>query len=71
MDADEYEVTTEERENCRKWYEENILSSENPAYTFSVGGKNFRRNIDDWDFAVSEESDEIDGLFLILNTVGR
>ena len=57
MDADEYKVTAEEKENCRKWYEENILSSENPAYTFSVGGKDFRRNIDDWDFSVGEESE--------------
>ncbi len=57
MDADEYKVTSEEKENCRKWYEANILSTENPAYNFTVGGKNFRRNIDDWDFAISKESE--------------
>ncbi|MBQ2828202.1 MAG: hypothetical protein IJF20_03055 [Clostridia bacterium] len=50
MDAKNYEVT-EEKNTCRNWYEENILSTENPAYTFKVGGKDFRKNIDDWDFS--------------------
>ncbi len=57
VDASEYFLTEEEKAECRKWYEENVLSTENPAYTFKVGGKDFRNNIDDWDFAFSEESE--------------
>ena len=57
MDAKDYEVTEEEKNTCRNWYEENILSTENPAYTFKAGGKDFRKNIDDWDFSFSEESE--------------
>ncbi len=57
MDEEEYRVTQEEKTTCRNWYEENILSAENPAYTFSVGGKDFRRNIDDWKFSFGEESE--------------
>ncbi len=57
MDAKEYEVTEEEKQLCRDWFNENLLSTENPAYTFSVGGKDFRRNIDDWEFSFSEESE--------------
>ena len=57
MDAKDYEITKEEKKLCRNWYEENILSAENPAYNFNAGGKNFRRNIDDWVFVISEESE--------------
>ncbi len=57
MDAKEYEVTNEEKQHCRKWYEENVITEENPAYTFSVGGKDFRKNIEDWSFSFSEESE--------------
>lgn len=57
MDADGYKVTEEEKELCRAWYNENILTEENPAYTFSVGNKDFRRNIDDWTFSFGEESE--------------
>lgn len=57
MDAEDYKVTEEEKTTCRNWYEENILSTENPAYTFKAGGKDFRKNIDDWDFSFNEESE--------------
>lgn len=57
VDASEYFLTEEEKAECRKWYEENVLFAENPVYTFKVGGKDFRNNIDDWDFAFSEESE--------------
>lgn len=56
VEAQELEVTESEKQLCRTWFEENVLSSENPAYTFSVGGKDFRKNIDDWDFSYTEES---------------
>lgn len=57
IDAKDCSVTDEENTLCRKWYNDNVLSTENPAYTFSVGGKDFRRNIDDWDFSFGEESE--------------
>ncbi len=56
LDAKAYDVTKKEKANCRKWYEENILSAENPAYTFSVDGKDFRKNIEDWEISSGEES---------------
>lgn len=62
MDADEYAVTEEEKELCRKWYEENILyAHENgnvPAYNFTVCTKSLRNNLDDWTFSVGEEGEE-------------
>ncbi len=57
LEADELAVTDEEKQLCRKWYNENVLSKDNPAYTFSVDGKDFRRDIDDWEFSFSEESE--------------
>lgn len=57
LEADEIDVTEAEKQLCRTWFDENLLSQENPAYTFSVGGKDFRRNIDDWEFSYSEESE--------------
>jgi len=57
MDAEEYEISAEEKAMCREWYDENVLSTENPAYTFSVGNKDFRKNISDWDFSIGEESE--------------
>ncbi len=60
INADEMAVSQEEKRRCREWYNNNILyadGSENePAYNFTVGGKSLRRNTDDWDFSVSEES---------------
>ncbi len=57
IDAKDCSVTDEEKTLCRDWFNENILTQENPAYTFSVGGKDFRRNIDDWDFSFGQESE--------------
>lgn len=57
MDAKHYQITAEEKTLCRNWYNENVLSTKKPAYTFSVGGKDFRRNIDDWEFSFSKESE--------------
>ncbi len=62
MDASEYAVTDEEKELCRKWYEDNILyapkNGNDPAYNFTVCTKSLRNNTDDWTFSVSEESEE-------------
>lgn len=57
MDAKEYEVTAEEKANCKKWFEENILTDKNPAYNFSVGGRSFRNTLKDWGFSFGEESE--------------
>lgn len=57
LEAGELAVSEEEKQLCRTWFEDNILTSENPAYTFSVGGKDFRKNISDWEFSCSEESE--------------
>ena len=57
MDAKEYKITEEEKQLCRDWYKENVLSQTNPAYDFSVGGRNFRKNLKDWEFSFSEESE--------------
>lgn len=54
--ADGFTVTQEEKANCRKWYEENILTATNPAYNFNVGIKKFRNNTDDWTFDIGQES---------------
>lgn len=45
------------KKKCRNWYEENILTSTNPAYNFKLGIKQFRNNIDDWDFDIGDESE--------------
>lgn len=57
MDVDEYSVTAEDKAICREWYEENVLSTENPAYNFTVGGKSFRNNLKNWEFSFSDESE--------------
>ncbi len=57
MDAKEYKITEEEKQLCRDWYKENVLSQTNPAYDFSVGGRNFRKNLKDWEFSFGEESE--------------
>ena len=57
MDAEEYAVSAEEKEMCREWFNENVLTETNPAYDFSVGGKKFRKNISDWTFSFGEESE--------------
>lgn len=57
MAADGYSVTAEEKGNCRKWYEENILTDTNPAYNFNVGISSLQNNTDDWTFDIGEESE--------------
>ncbi len=55
--AADMSVKESEKENCRKWYESNVLSTENPAYNFRYGLKTFRRNLGEWDFSVGKESE--------------
>lgn len=60
MDASEYEITQEEKDSCRLWFEENILYAPSngnaPAYNFTVCTKSLRNNLSDWNFEVGEES---------------
>ncbi len=56
--ADEMTVTQQEKDTCRDWYEENILTDSNPAYNFRVGVKELQNNINDWTFEIGEESEE-------------
>lgn len=58
LTADEMKVSQAEKDKCRKWYEENVLSTNNPVYSFTVGGKSLRQNISDWDISVGKESTE-------------
>ncbi len=57
VEGDELAVTQAEKEKCRDWFEENILTQEKPAYNFKVGIKEFRNNTDDWAFSFGEESE--------------
>lgn len=61
MDASENEVTAQEKELCRKWYEDNILyapsSGNAPAYNFTVCTKSLRNNLSDWTFSIGPESE--------------
>lgn len=55
--SEEIKVTEAEKRRCREWYENNVLSADKmPAYDFTVGGKSFRKNPEDWSFSVGEES---------------
>lgn len=56
--AEEMKITRAEKDSCREWYESNVLSTENPAYNFTLGGKSLKNNIDDWNICVGEESAE-------------
>lgn len=56
ISAEETKVSEKEKKACRDWFNENILSTENPAYNFTVDGKDFRKNINQWDIQVGKES---------------
>ena len=54
--AEEMEISQEEKQLCREWYEQNILRAEKPVYDFTVKNKKLSNNPDDWDISVGEES---------------
>lgn len=54
---DEMKISDEEKQLCRKWYEENILTDRNPAYTFTLKGKKLNSNLKNWDITVGKESE--------------
>ncbi len=59
ISADKMTVSESEKRRCREWYENNILTDDltESAYNFTVGGKSYRNNIDDWEASVSPESE--------------
>jgi len=58
MTADEAEISDEEKAKCRSWYDENILTADEPAYNFTVNGRKLRNNLSDWNIAVGDESEK-------------
>ena len=55
VDAKALTITDEEKAACREWFDSNILTAENPAYDFSLGGKRLRNNLKDWEISIGEE----------------
>ena len=55
--ADEIKISEEEKQLCREWFSDNIINAEKPAYDFTVGGRKFRNNTDEWTKTVGEESE--------------
>ncbi len=56
LSADELKISADEKEECRRWYNENILTAENPAYNFTVRGKSLKSSLSEWDIRIGEES---------------
>lgn len=57
--AEDLEIKAGEKEKCRQWFNENILCTDSaPAYDFTVGGKKFSKNLNDWIITVGKESKE-------------
>ncbi|HBL41449.1 MAG TPA: hypothetical protein DDY98_07785 [Ruminococcaceae bacterium] len=50
------QISREEKEQCRKWYQEHILTAKSPAYNFTVGGKQFQNHLSDWEITIGKES---------------
>lgn len=57
ISAEDIKISEEEKKLCREWYNNNVLSAENPAYDFTVGCKKFSNNTDEWDFTFGKESE--------------
>ncbi len=51
---EEIKVTQAEKDKCRVWYEENILTETDPAYNFRVGIQQLQNNTDDWNFEIGQ-----------------
>ncbi len=56
--AEDAEVSREEKQLCREWYERSILCEDNPVFNFTVGGKKLSNNLDDWNITVGKESEK-------------
>lgn len=59
ISAEETQISEKEKQMCRDWFDRNLLLKEADnklPYNFKVGNKPLNRNIDDWNFSVSEES---------------
>lgn len=61
ISAEEIPLTEKEKQLCREWYEENILLEgeiKELPFDFKADGEKLSKNIDDWTFSVSEESEK-------------
>lgn len=61
ISAEENEISAQEKQLCRSWFEENLLMKGEAkvlVYDFRVGGKQLSKNVDDWNITVGEESAE-------------
>ena len=54
--AEEMLITEAEKQSCRDWFNENILTTAKPAYNFNYGIKTFRGDIKNWNITVGKES---------------
>ena len=60
ISAEETQISEEEKQMCRDWFDENILfegESDELPYNFKVERKALNKNIDDWNISVSKESE--------------
>lgn len=56
ISADALQVSAQEKQRCRAWYDAHIRTADDPAYDFTVGGQSLRRHLRDWMFEIGEES---------------
>lgn len=56
---EEIEISEKEKQMCRDWFDKNLRLADDDyelPYDFKAGGKSLRKNLEDWDTTVSEES---------------
>ena len=55
VSADDIRITKKEKEDCRLWYNKNILTdTESPAYDFKYGDSLFSQTMKDWKISIGE-----------------
>ncbi len=60
ISAEEIKITDAEKQNCREWFDDNILlknGKKELPFSFSFGTKKLNKTLEDWDFSVSQESE--------------
>lgn len=60
ISAEETQISEEEKQMCRDWFDENILlggEADELPYNFKVERKSLNKNIDDWNISVGKESE--------------
>ena len=56
IDAEALQVSAEERDRCRAWYDAHIRSADSPAYDLTVGMRSLQNHPRDWEIDVGAES---------------